>query len=174
MYNIWNRGTLHLVLLLALLLPAGMTTRAAAPTHPAQFDGGTVTEIPQTECEALVALYNATDGDNWTTKTDWLQTTAPCTWYGVTCEAEHVTHIELSYNNLSNVLPPEIGNLTALTSLFLDHNQLTSLPAEIGNRNRSPPPKKNNNGLSQGMLREAKIAEKVAVALDTTLGLFLL
>ena len=29
-----------------------------------------VTEIPQSECEALVALYNSTDGDNWYTNTD--------------------------------------------------------------------------------------------------------
>jgi len=30
-------------------------------------------------------------------------------------------------------LPPEIGNLTSLTELFLDGNDLTALPPEIGN-----------------------------------------
>ena len=29
------------------------------------------TEIPQAECEALVALYNSTDGDNWTDNDGW-------------------------------------------------------------------------------------------------------
>ena len=29
------------------------------------FDCGEVDEIPQAECEALVALYNSTDGANW-------------------------------------------------------------------------------------------------------------
>ena len=55
----WSTRVLSLVLLMALLLPAGVTTQAAAPSRPAQFDCGNVTEIPQAECEVLVAR---TDG----------------------------------------------------------------------------------------------------------------
>jgi len=36
-------------------------------------------------------------------------------------------------NNKLNILPAEIGNLTALTWLNLSSNKLTSLPSEIGN-----------------------------------------
>jgi len=37
------------------------------------------------------------------------------------------------YNNQLTSLPAEIGNLTNLQELYLGYNQLTSLPAEIGN-----------------------------------------
>ena len=42
-----------------------------------------------------------------------------------------LTHLNLSRNRLSS-LPPEIGRITALTDLDLDGNQLSSLPPEIG------------------------------------------
>ena len=38
-----------------------------------------VTQIPVAECEALVALYNGTDGPNWYRNTGWLATNMPCT-----------------------------------------------------------------------------------------------
>ena len=143
MYRKTNLRLLNLVLLLALLLPAGMTAQAAAPPRPAQFDCGNVTEIPQVECEALVALYESTDGDNWNHNTDWLATNTPCSWYGVTCEAEHVTMLKLPGNNAQGALPAEIGELTALRYIDLGEryiygeglkwNSLTALPPEIGN-----------------------------------------
>ncbi|MEN8221332.1 MAG: hypothetical protein ABFS56_34295 [Pseudomonadota bacterium] len=39
---------------------------------------GAVTEIPSTECEALVALYNSTNGDGWRNNYGWLKTNTPC------------------------------------------------------------------------------------------------
>lgn len=42
---------------------------------PTQADTGLCaeqTDLPVSECEALVALYNSTDGDNWTDNTGWL------------------------------------------------------------------------------------------------------
>ena len=63
---------------------------------PATFDCTAVTEIPQQECEALVALYDSTDGANWYTNADWVKSATPCSWYGVTCGAAgHVTSLEL-------------------------------------------------------------------------------
>ena len=44
-----------------------------------------VTEIPQVECEALVALYQSTNGDNWNDNSGWLMTTTPCSWFGAGC-----------------------------------------------------------------------------------------
>lgn len=125
----------NLALLCALL--TGLVTTPPAPTRATQtqitYDCSIATGLPKTECEALVTFYNATDGVNWNDKTGWLQTTTPCTWYGITCETGHVTRLSLPSNNLSGALPPEIGNLTALKRLFLWDNAVTALPPEIGN-----------------------------------------
>ena len=70
-----------------------------------------VTEIPQAECQALVALYNNTGGTDWTDHTNWLETDTPCSWHGITCVSEHVETIYLPTNNLTGVIPVEIGDL---------------------------------------------------------------
>lgn len=44
---------------------------------------------------------------------------------------EKATELDLSFNQLSS-LPPEIGLLSNLTTLYLGDNQLSSLPPEIG------------------------------------------
>ncbi|MEN8220435.1 MAG: hypothetical protein ABFS56_29620 [Pseudomonadota bacterium] len=54
-----------------------------SPLTQAATDCATVTQIPSTECEALVALYNSTDGDNWQNNRKWLETNKPCGWTGV-------------------------------------------------------------------------------------------
>lgn len=33
--------------------------------------------------EALIALYNATKGDSWTNKTNWLSDRPPDEWFGI-------------------------------------------------------------------------------------------
>lgn len=59
--------------------------------------------------DALVALYNSTDGPNWTEKTNWLSGD-PCgnNWYGVTCNTggTAVTSLDLADNHLSGSIPP--------------------------------------------------------------------
>jgi Leucine-rich repeat (LRR) protein len=103
------------------------------PITQAATDCTAVTEIPQVQCEALVALYNSTDGANWSNNFDWNVTNTPCSWSGVTCSAGQVTEISLSYNDLNGSIPSELGNLSQLTSLYLTDNQLTgSIPTELG------------------------------------------
>lgn len=117
------------------------------------FDCTAVTDIPTIECEALVAIYNATNGPNWVyidgnssglsnsnpTGDEWLTTTTPCSWFGILCNSSNqVTYLNLSGNGnvkfgLIGAIPAEIGNLTNLTELFLTSNELTSVPSEIGN-----------------------------------------
>ncbi len=47
---------------------------------------------------------------------------------------ENTTELNLSDNELTGSIPPEIGNLTNLTGLILYDNQLTGeIPSEIGN-----------------------------------------
>ena len=93
-----------------------------------------VKEIPTLECEALVALFNTSGGPNWDLNSGWLVTKAPCSWYGVTCDAGHVAQLDLSFNDLSGSIPTELGNMPNLTDLSLSANQLSgSIPAELGN-----------------------------------------
>jgi hypothetical protein len=104
------------------------------PTGP--FDCAGVVEIPQTECSALVSLYNSTNGADWSGSTDWLVTNTPCSWFGVDCSSGHVSGLDLDNNNLNGPLPTELGNLTNLTVLDLDGNQLSGpLPPFLGNLN---------------------------------------
>ncbi len=92
------------------------------PVVQAATDCNLVTEIPKTECESLVALYNSTNGSGWTNKTNWNATHTPCGWYGVTCSGGHVSILNLQNNQLNGSIP----NLTLpnLTFLFLNENQL--------------------------------------------------
>jgi len=64
-------------------------------------DCSLVTEIPQSECEALVALYNSTNGASWTNNTNWLQTNTPCSWYAVNCVSGYVGELLLGFDQLS-------------------------------------------------------------------------
>jgi len=67
----------------------------AEPAAPIAFSCDNVTEIPKTECEALVALYNSTNGPGWTNRIGWLVTNTPCSWCGVTCTAGRVIQLSL-------------------------------------------------------------------------------
>jgi hypothetical protein len=50
--------------------------------------GASYAQIPQIERDALVALYNSTDGANWTDNTGWLgEAGTECSWFGVRCYA---------------------------------------------------------------------------------------
>jgi len=49
-----------------------------------------VTDIIQSECEALGDFYTAFNGSGWTNKSNWMGTgdvtqQTACDWYGVTC-----------------------------------------------------------------------------------------
>ncbi|MEE4359737.1 MAG: hypothetical protein V2I97_24920 [Desulfococcaceae bacterium] len=93
-------------------------------------------QIPATEREALIALYNSTDGANWNNNEGWLGPEGTeCSWYGITCDGSgNVTSIDLRSNNLQGSIPAEIGNLTNLSSFVLYQNQLSgTIPAEIAN-----------------------------------------
>ena len=70
-------------------------------------------QVSQTERQALIDLYNATDGANWTNNTNWdtdpNSTSDVSTWFGVTITEisaqKYVTHIQLSDNNINGTIP---------------------------------------------------------------------
>ena len=83
---------------------------------------------------ALVALYNATEGGSWTTRTNWLSGRPLDEWHGVTTDSDgRVTALNLSSNSLYGALPAALGDLTNLESLLLSDNPLTGpIPAALG------------------------------------------
>ena len=63
---------------------------------------------------ALVALYNATGGENWPFSANWNISTVG-EWSGVTTDDDgRVTHLSLFHKNLTGPLPPELGTMAHL------------------------------------------------------------
>jgi len=83
---------------------------------------------PVTEREALIEIYQSTNGNSWNNKTNWLgEIGTECTWYGVLCdELNHIKGIYLNDNNLNGSIPKEIFQLEYLQSISLDNNNLTN------------------------------------------------
>ncbi len=83
---------------------------------------------------ALVALYNATDGENWTDNTNWLTDAPLHQWYGVEAYANgRVMLLSLGSNQLTGQIPLELVDLTNLWHLDLSENQLSGeIPAQLG------------------------------------------
>ena len=101
----------------------------AAATAPPAASGSA-----ETDREALVALYNATNGENWTISDKWLSDAPLGEWHGVTTNDDgRVVELDLSFNALSGEIPPELGSLSNLEWLRLGNNKLSGeIPAELG------------------------------------------
>jgi hypothetical protein len=101
----------------------------AAPQQQAPALCQQVSDIPISECEALVALYTATAGPEWITSTNWLtmsDTVSPCDWYGVTCANGQVTALDLTGNRLTGPVPRAMCSLAdTVTSASLAYNRLS-------------------------------------------------
>jgi len=91
-------------------------------------------QVPEAERDALIALYNSTNGANWLNHTNWNTSTDVYYWHGVQVTDNHVTAIMLIANNLTGTFSIGSGNLPELEYLHLDANQMSgSIPPEIGN-----------------------------------------
>ncbi|MCZ0939682.1 MAG: leucine-rich repeat domain-containing protein [Caldilineaceae bacterium] len=94
----------------------------ALPATATATPSPTVTTTAVTERGALIALYEATDGANWTHNDNWLTDKPLSTWYGVTTDfSGHVYALELENNNLTGPLT-ELNAFINLSVLNLSHN----------------------------------------------------
>ena len=124
---------------------------ARTPTTPGSGDAPTATDAPgpaatrpplptlgptsaETDREALVAFYNATDGENWDESNSWLSDAPLGEWEGVTTDNDgRVIRLILSGYRLIGEIPAELGSLSNLTILYLSGNELSGeIPAELG------------------------------------------
>ena len=90
--------------------------------------------LRQVDSLALVAIYNASKGAEWT-KGNWDLTQDMSTWKGVTLTDGRVTALKLTTTDVIPqewTLPAKIGDLTELTDLCINSNNLSgSIPDEV-------------------------------------------
>ena len=92
------------------------------------------TKVVKGDCEALVDLYNSTNGKDWSFKTNWLSNKPVAEWLWVGVSGSRVVTLKLNSNNLKGSIPSSIGNLTQLKELELYGNKLGGqIPSTIGN-----------------------------------------
>ncbi len=100
-------------------------------------------QLPVSECQALIDLYESTNGDQWTDRKGWLDGATICgMWDGVVCEYlppaggdplvtpepnewAVVVSLILSQNNLTGTLPDSFINLPHLRYVAMHSNAIT-------------------------------------------------
>ena len=127
----------------------GVTTELTDDTEPYSFDWNT-TLVDNGNYTITVRSYDLS-GNTTDSETLILTVHNPTevTLWGVVYSIENTTNLNLSNNQLTGSIPPEIGLLTNLTSLSLYRNDITgSIPSEIGNLTNLTDLRLDNNQLT--------------------------
>ena len=109
---------------------------AVASNSIISVDGTNCDESTSISCRerdslALIALYNATDGLNWSNT--WDLNRPIDEWHGIEINNNKcVTSVKLFNNRLNGLLPTEFGSLSALKELNLSVNKIKELPNNFG------------------------------------------
>ena len=91
------------------------TLTSERPAMPTATFTPSPTPLPDGyEKEALIALYNSTNGSDWNNNENWLSGEPLDRWYGVSTFGGRVTGLHLGGNGLRGEIPVEIGRLTQL------------------------------------------------------------
>ena len=100
------------------------------------FCPSTNTPAPSVESDraALIALYKAAGGANWTRTDNWLSSAPIGEWFGVTTDDTGSYRLVIGGNHLIGEIPAELGSLSNLRVLYLSDNQLRGeIPEELAN-----------------------------------------
>lgn len=82
--------------------------------------------------DALIDIYNDSNGASWTTNTGWVDGAADtdcdiCQWYGVVCDGfGRVKELNLGNNNMTGTLSASIGDLLFMRKINLLNNDMTA------------------------------------------------
>lgn len=93
----------------------------------ALIDCDAIIVTPSAEREALIDLYNATNGSSWSNTTNWCSQAPISEWFGVECDASgNLIGLNLAANNLSGSLPDSFTELMDCCNyLIVGQNNLT-------------------------------------------------
>lgn len=133
---------------LFVLIVGSVSAQENCSPYPGDFDGdfdvdfadfiafarvfGSTYSPPLSDRDRLIALYLATNGDNWRVKANWLTDSDISAWHGIVVSNNRVVTINLQGNNLTGTIPKELGGLDKLQVLYLHKNQLTGpIPPEL-------------------------------------------
>ena len=84
------------------------------------------------EREALIAIYDALNGDNWTNNTNWCSDKPVSEWYGIAIDDNGcVRGINLFQNNVVGSISDRLNELTSLEYLKVDYNSIPEIPEFI-------------------------------------------
>ena len=118
---------------------AGSATVTVTASDPgglaAQQNVSVTVDARSRDREALMALYDGTNGDFWwDIDTSWGSDQPLGTWYGVTTDDdERVIELSLPDNTVLGEIPRELGHLQRLKVLDLSENRIRgALPVELG------------------------------------------
>ena len=119
------------ILMVALLVATGSPSLHACDSGMAVPDSDDNTGLVS-DCKVLLKLRDKLAG---TASLNWDAGLAMGSWKGLTISESpsRVTGLNLGHNDLTGVLPAELGQLSRLQLLYLSSNQLTgSIPAQLG------------------------------------------
>ena len=121
------------ILLLSILLSASLW---GGFSHIDCTDEGnlTVLHITEGDCKAIEAFWDATgQGDGWNDTTGWDTLVSAEDWYGIALHDNGVG-IKAFYpdnNNMSGILPEELGTFTNLEYFVISRNHFSNIPNSI-------------------------------------------
>lgn len=117
-----------------VVTPVGNGSGTVRAVFQALSAAASVTVAAPAEEVALVALYNATGGPDWTENAMWLTDAPRRGWHGVvTDDNDRIVELRLPDNGLDGSIPAEINGLADLRVLDLSANGLTGpIPPEMG------------------------------------------
>ena len=126
---------------LATISPSGVVTALGRGTVQITATSGSLSTsigvsimTSESDKAILIALYNETNGPNWTSSENWLSEALLDEWHGVRTDDEgRVVELQLTQNNLSGSIPAELGQLERLQTIVFFTNELNGpIPAELG------------------------------------------